>query len=306
MQPRALMVIYNPVVDNATGRRLVEKMDWNDPDSLAAEYIQDIRECSGGIVNYRITERVVADEFPIKQDGFQYRPHDYVNAYRSQNGFHQPDAVDYGAIISEFNILSRIESGELDEVWLFGGPYFGFYESAMGGAGAFFCNAPPIPETSDCRRRFVIMGFNYERGVGEMLEDLGHRAESIMRQVYRYKAGEAHLFDRFARYHQIAPGEANVGLMHFAPNSLYDYDWGNPTPVLSCCDDWYQFPNLPDPANYRTVTSRDWGGGDIRLHHRWWFEHLPRAAGMTEGISNNWWEYVIRADHPHFDQPLRR
>ena len=26
-------------------------------------------------------------------------------------------------------------------------------------------------------RRFVIMGFSYERGVGEMLENMGHRAE---------------------------------------------------------------------------------------------------------------------------------
>jgi len=28
------------------------------------------------------------------------------------------------------------------------------------------------------------MGFNYERGVGEMLEDLGHRAESILSHVF--------------------------------------------------------------------------------------------------------------------------
>ena len=66
---------------------------------------------------------------------------------------------------------------------MFGGPYFGFYESIMVGEGAYFCNAPPLNKVA-CSRLFVIMGFNYERGVGEMLEDLGHRAESILTHVF--------------------------------------------------------------------------------------------------------------------------
>ncbi len=293
LQPRVLLIIYNPVVDVGKGTRLVEKMGWHDPDWLVNEYIQDINECSSGLVAYKVVERVEADEFPIKLDRFQYRAHDYVNNYRLERGWHSPDAVDYGAIMDKFNILKRIAARELDEVWLFGGPYFGFYESTMGGAGAFFCNAPPLPGTASCPRRFVIMGFNYERGVGEMEEDLGHRAESIMRQVYQFKRGEANLFARYSLYDRVAPGRANVGLMHFAPNSVRDYDWGNPTPVPSCCDDWLLYPSLPNPPNYRMVNSREWGSGDIRLHHKWWLRHLPHADGVTDDISNNWWSYVI-------------
>ena len=60
---------------------------------------------------------------------------------------------------------------------MFGGPYFGFYESRMAGKGAFWCNAPGIER--DCRR-FVIMGFNYQRGGQEMIHSFGHRAESIL------------------------------------------------------------------------------------------------------------------------------
>ncbi len=293
LQPRVLLIVYNPVVDVAQGTRLVEKMGWHDPDRLVNEYIQDIDECSGGLVAYDVVERVEVDEFPIKLDHFQYRAHDYVNNYRLGRGWHSPDAVDYGAIIAKFNILSRVAARELDEVWLFGGPYFGLYESTMGGAGAFFCNAPPLPGTAGCPRRFVIMGFSYERGVGEMEEDLGHRAESILREVFRFKRGEANLFERYSLYNRIAPGRANVGLMHFAPNSVRDYDWGNPTPVLSCCDDWDLYPNLPNPPNYRMVNSREWGSGGIRLHHKWWLRHLPHADGATDGVSNNWWSYVI-------------
>ena len=64
-------------------------------------------------------------------------------------------------------------------MWLWGFPYAGYYESIMAGPGAFWCNAPALKETGQAQRRFIIMGYNYQRGVGEMLENLGHRAESL-------------------------------------------------------------------------------------------------------------------------------
>lgn len=301
LRPRVLLVIFNPVVDAATGKKLIQTLDFNDPDQLVAGYIQDIQACSQGLVNYQIVERVEANEIPVKADGFQYQAQEYVNLYRAGGGFHTPDLVDYESIIVHFNLLQRVASDEFDEVWMFGAPYFGFWESTMGGAGAFFTNSVPLPNTEQCPRRFVIMGFSYERGVGEMLEDLGHRAESTLRQVYRTKSGDTNLFDRYARYDKVAPQQANVGLLHFAPNSVRDYDWGNMTPVRACCDDWFQFPYLPDPPNYRTVTANDWGNGDIRAHHRWWLEHLPKVAGTTNGIANNWWRYIINVNDPIFE-----
>ncbi len=30
----------------------------------------------------------------------------------------------------------------------------------------------------------------------------------------------------------------------------------------------------------------------MREHHLWWFRHLPHAGGKTDGVSNNWWDYV--------------
>ncbi|HEY7033357.1 MAG TPA: hypothetical protein VH482_18595 [Thermomicrobiales bacterium] len=37
----------------------------------------------------------------------------------------------------------------------------------------------------------------------------------------------------------------------------------------------------------------DWGNGDQRGHHLWWLSHLPRAEGETDGVSNNWWTYIV-------------
>jgi hypothetical protein len=124
-----------------------------------------------------------------------------------------------------------------------------------------------------------------------MLEDLGHRAESILYQVFQGTRGADNLFERFTRYDQKYPGRAEVGNVHFAPNSVRDYDWGNPRVVPSRHHTWYQFPDLS--GGPRPVNSATWGGGDIRLHHLWWLRHFPHINGERGGISYNWWQYVI-------------
>ena len=106
------------------------------------------------------------------------------------------------------------------------------------------------------------MGLSYERWIGEMLEDCGHRAESIMWHVYGSWNGylPQHNWDKFTLYDQNSSGHAACGNTHFAPNSTADYQWGN---------------------------------GDMRLHHKWWFNHFPRKAGVNaDGKQNNWWKYL--------------
>jgi hypothetical protein len=161
----------------------------------------------------------------------------------------------------------------------------------MVGRGAFWCNAHPLPDTDQCPRRFVVMGFSLERGVGEMFESFTHRCESIMTRVYQPTSGDANLYERFSRYEKRNPGEAECGTVHFAPNSERDYDWKNPRFVASKCDDWYNFPRFTGTT--RQVNCEEWGNGDIRAHHLWWLDHFPRVSGRTSGIAHNWWQYVI-------------
>jgi hypothetical protein len=291
---RVLLIIFNPTVASENGRKLNQVLGWNDPDELTRQYIDDVRDSSYGYANYEVVERLEVDHFPVKLDGFQYKADDFVGAWRTRSGFHQADAVNYHAIVDQFKLIERINHNDVDEVWLHGFPYAGFYESIMAGPGAFWCNAPPLPDSQHCRRRFVIMGFSYERGVGEMLENLGHRAESIIQHAYRNARGDANLWARFSRYDQTHPGQAEVGIMHFAPNSVRDYDWGNRTIVPSRCDNWLNFPDLAGAS--RPVNCEEWGNGDIRGHHLWWFRRLPHVAGFSSGVSHNWWEYIIDPD----------
>lgn len=287
---RVLMITHDPILQTQGGASVREHFGWNDSMALAKDYIDDVRWCSYGYANYVIAEHIVARSFPIKRDGFRYSEQSYLEAWQKRK-FHDPDGVDYMALVREFNMIGRIERDEIDEVWLFGHPYGGYYESIMAGKGAFWCNAPPLEGTLGCQRRFVIMGFNFERGVGEMLEDLGHRAESILYKVFEGTHGERNLFERFTRYDQKHPQRAECGNVHFAPNSVRDYDWGNPRRVLSACDNWYRFPDLAGAP--RTVDCSEWGGGDIRVHHKWWLRHFPHTTGSSGGIAYNWWQYVI-------------
>ncbi len=288
--PRVSLIIHNPLIPSAGDERLNKVLGWNDVDTLVRGFIDDLRECSHGYLNYEIVETITVDHFPRKADGFTYTADGFVKAWQARKGFHEPDLVDYDALMAEFDMIRKVDEGIVDEFWLFAFPYAGYYESIMGGPGAFWCNAPPLTQTAHARRRFVIMGFNYQRGVGEMLEAFGHRAESIMKHVFRHKRGDDDLWERFFRHEFKNPDRAEVGWMHYAPNSERDYDWGNKRKVLSRWRTWRNFPNLEGEAEI--VDSSDWGKGDIRLHHKWWFTLLPHITGAANGIAYNWWQYI--------------
>lgn len=288
---RVSLIIHNPTIPSEGGKKLNQALNWNDPDQLCQDYIADLRDISYGYANYEIVERIEVNKFPVKQDGFAYQGDDFVQAWRAKKGFHEPDAVNYDALLQEFDMVNKINKDLVDEFWLFAFPYAGYWESTMGGPGAFWCNSKPLTQTANASKRFVIMGFNYQRGVGEMLEAFGHRAESIIQHVFRNKRGDDNLWERFSRYDKTHPGQAEVGIMHFAPNSTRDYDWGNKTPVPSYCRNWAKFPDLSGPPVI--VDCREWGNGDIRAHHQWWFRYLPHITGGAGGIAYNWWRYII-------------
>ncbi len=327
LTPRVLTLVFDPIIDPATGQRLSQSsygQNWNSVDNLLAGYIADVDECSGGRVKYHEVKREYVEGFPLRESGQRYDVAGFLKILDHQAPVDEHDLVNYPALIQELNLVQRVANDEFDEAWMFGFPLAGFAEAAMVGHGAFDINGPAFQESG---RRFPIMGFNYQRGVGEMLEDLGHRAERALARVWQSEAflywayTPAHptdphvqprnppqvtpeklaglnIYEQFILFDQIAPGHANIGLLHYAPNSQNDYEWNLPAMVASNCDDWLNFPSFQNRV--KQVNCQEWGGGDIRLHHKWWLNHLPKVAGETNGIWNNWWPYFIRCDHPIF------
>jgi hypothetical protein len=288
---KVCLIVIDPILPTSGGRRLTSVAGWKDPDLLVQEFLKDLEEISYGFARYRIVESILVDQFPQKIDGFRYTEEEYLRVVRTRQGIHQPDDIDYQALLREHQIIEKINTNQIDEVWTISFPWAGFYESRMAGPGAYWCNSPALGDTNQAARRFIIMAFNYERGVGEMLESYGHRAESILARVFQKTRGVDNLWERFTRHELSHPGQAEVGNIHFAPNSRQDYDWGNPIPVLSRCRNWRSYPDLSTAPHM--VTCQEWGGGDIRAHHRWWFSQMPHISGQSAGISYNWWEYIV-------------
>ncbi|MBI3739476.1 MAG: hypothetical protein HY258_10560 [Chloroflexi bacterium] len=160
--------------------------DWNKTDDLIQKYITTMRQASGDKLVHQLKNKVTVADYPVLLDGRRYNDTTWTQAVQNdQKAFRDSHGnymlADYMRIMQDFNILSQIQNKQIDEVWMFGGPYFGFYESRMVGKGAFWCNAPAIEQNT---RRFVMMGFNYQRDVKEMVHDFGHRAESILARQF--------------------------------------------------------------------------------------------------------------------------
>jgi hypothetical protein len=86
-------VVFDPIWDRSTGRRLLqapETAHWSRVDDLLAGYIADVEECSGGLVKYQVAERLVLDDFPVKEDHFTYDAASYLQALRTSH-YHAPD-----------------------------------------------------------------------------------------------------------------------------------------------------------------------------------------------------------------------
>ena len=297
-QPLVVKVValnFDPVIPSEGGKRLHEVCGWNDPRRLAAGYVADVAEASHGYVKYQIVEWRDIDTFHTKIDGFCYGPEQYMECHRSGKGWHQPDTADYPKTFVDQQLLPRIDRGEVDEVWFFGGPYFGYNESAMAGPGAFYINGAVYDQVKS-QRAFAIMGFNYERGEAEMIHDLGHRTESTMGRVYGGWSMEKldHNWARFAANLWQSGRAAGVGSCHVPANGESEYDYANVREVESSADDWLEYPALTGKVTM--VSRNNWGGPNYQRNYlKWFFARLPHRPGWNaDGRLNNWWEYVFR------------
>jgi hypothetical protein len=173
------------------------------------------------------------------------------------------------------------------------------WEAAMAGQGAYWVNGVPYPAAGG-DRAFVIMGWNYERGVAEAIHSWGHRAESTMAdKVYgQWCQHRCNTWSRFALLDIHQPGLGGVGNVHFPVNGTSDYDYGNSRSVASNADAWLTYPNLNE--NTRVFNFTEWsppGGDHQRNYLNWWYAHMPHAGGRApDGYLSNWWRYLCDVD----------
>jgi YVTN family beta-propeller protein len=294
---KVYVVVYDPLLSG--GENLSTHLGWNSYAALDQGTISLFKQASQNYLLYDVVDtKIVTDGWPEKIDGFRYTETQYLDAVSGKSPYHSPDAVNYNKIVNDpqLDICGKANRGEIDEVWIFNGPGFGFYESSLVGPGAYWYNSPPVPGPFTCNRLIPLMGPSPERGVAEEVHNFGHRNESTMQEVYGSwnENSIAHSWDKFAldKYQSPSFSYSGCGNVHFPANGTSDYDYGNPATVQSNCADFANYPQLHNPASVlQPVTCSLWGC-DHQKYLGYWFSALPNSTGCgPDNVANNWWKY---------------
>jgi len=289
-----MSLIYNPIIESAGGARIITLKGWNNPDTLASQFVADVATASHNLATYVAGPRVELDAYPVKEDGFQYTDATFMACQDNVANCHKPAqdmgfgyAIDYLAMLNSQNICARFNAGEFDELWMFGAPFMGFWEANQAGTQAINTNGP-IVVGSTCQGRLNIFGFAYHVGVANMLHDYSHRINGTL---FTLLPNGGSVYEQFQRSDLLNPGQAQCGATHWTPTSGFEYDYNNTRNVTSSCADWLNYPNRTGATT--TISCAAWGC-DERQYHIWWMQHLPHVAGVaSDGSTNNWWTYIL-------------
>jgi hypothetical protein len=314
---KVLVLDFDPLINTVP---LHTYKSWSDPITLQNKYLTEVKDASNQYVNYQIVNTQVIRDYPVKTGGFKFTQSAFLGCLTGAQQSYCNDMIDYNKLLSDYHVCDQVNSGAIDELWLWGAPYFGYYESVMAGPNAFFLNGPVITGTA-CNKKLPIMGFNYDAGSVQMMHSLGHRIEYSMVKAFNsidlafgYAPNLSNLFERFGVYNNLLSNKSACGTVHFTPNSTFAYDYRNNTSVSSNCDDWLNFPSTSGrSANLTCFSWNPYGSGtcthDLNAdtyYEKWWVSHIPHAVGTLNGKFNNWWRYVMDYDDAVAKAPLEK
>jgi len=313
MYPKVVLVVQDPTMPN--GQKIHQMFNWRDPVALANSLVKHFTEATDSVVNFQIVETIHASILFTRYYGSFLTATQYVQLLQEPGWVTLKKASDSGQIwfdyrefVKYYKFDERRNNGEIDEVWVYTGPFLGMYESQLMGPKAFWWNSPPIKDGTALTKLLSVMGLNYERGVDQGFHSFGHRMESAMIQAYYEATGlnwnpkraNPTAWDLFTRIEKDVPGGAHVGNVHYPPNGTSDYNYGNTTLVTSYAENWYRYPFLLN--QHSQVNVQTWiyqpgeplaEGNDHLGYLRWWYDHIPRYEGVTDGVLNNWWHYSL-------------
>lgn len=221
------------------------------PHDLTNRIIPTMREYSHTKVNFRVVDEITVNRSTTKKaDG----------------------RMDYNALVSEFDICRKLNSDEIDEVWV--------WVNGADGAGWewIISGSYNYPETmNSCGKDLVIMGFDYTRSYDLALHSFGHRMEVLAKanNYSEYIAWDTRDDDYNTPYGSTIPLETGVvgcGNVHFPPNAQSHYDYSNSGQVQSSCTGVTQ-----------TISCTAWGCNQEGFM-KWWFSYIP----------STWWGAFLR------------
>lgn len=316
MTIKVALVAEDPLIQ--TGNRLHVQYGWKDPIALANSLVKYFQMATDSVINFQIVSTINDGHLFTRYYGKVLSVPQYVNLLNEPNWTSLKAAAavdslnfDYRLMVNYYHFDSLRNVGAIDEVWVYAAPYLGMYESQLMGPDAFWWNSPPIKDGTNLHKLLSVMGLNYERGVDLAYHSFGHRMESAMSEAYQVvqgrpwndKSPDPDPWDLFTRIDKDVPGGANVGNCHFPPNGQSDYDYGDTLTVECYADNWVRYPYLFNQHRRVNVTEWRYKGFEPLAESNeqlgyliWFYNHIPRYTGITDGVLNNWWWYFVDFD----------
>jgi hypothetical protein len=312
IKKKVALVRYDPYVE--PGTRLSEVLGWPDESGRSQHLADRLAEVSAGGVNHQIVEDVIIDAFPLKMDGFRYDWKSYQGCRADHDSCHDPDAASYAAMMQDYeavtgnSLCSEISSGAVDEVWLWGGDYFGFDEFALRipkdqpayqpdpyNPWIYDLRTKDLPQ---CGKTYFVMGYNPDVGFDNMMHSYGHRIESAMTLSQpgrgRWERCDKHSpWTRFICIDMDAPGKGGCGDVHYPVNATADYEYWSWSSVKSSCDTWDAYPYGISGSSL--VDCSSWGCSQ-EGYLTYWMSHIPKNPGHDGAQWYDWWRYIVDYD----------
>lgn len=298
---KVAVVCYNPWMTNVAeitrARRLNATFGWPNGQSMANDQKSWWKEATFGMVKANFVVVTNLDIFPLMSSGKRFNQQSYYDYWKKgETDKHPGGSFDYAHFLTNDVpwMIPAIERGEIDQVWLYGWPGMNTNETRLFGKGAFGCNSFGFGRLMN-DRMFMMCMPSIERSDTPM-ENFGHGCEwhlggAFHNYVYSFDNGidytNSHDMALYRAHGSECTDNVNIGDVHYAPNSVRDYDWGNTTPVMSYADCWYDYPNMTNWVP-RSMTCADWGNGVNYKHKIWFFKHMPEKVGLRRGHMMNW------------------
>lgn len=155
------------------------------------------------------------------------------------------------------------------------------------------------------KNTYMFYGINFTRSNNEATHNHGHQLEAILSYANQRQDNNTNIFwKQFSGQNSNGSfQQGRCGNTHYPPNATGDYDYDNPTSVLSDCEDWtptntgqkkfvnnqtwrsipYKWPAGIDPQN----TESHW--------YIYWMQNMPGLSNRIlngNGQMTNWWAFT--------------